>query len=103
MLPKLKITVTHIDGITGTFPVTPWIIDQWEQMAKASFLKTFAAVESAEVGQINLLAFIAERQAGGTIAAWREAYVKSLDNTPIVELADDPKEAEESSDASSSI
>lgn len=92
MLPKLKITVQHIDGITGTYPVTPWIIDQWEQMAQASFLKTFANVESAEVGQINLLGFLAERQAGNTVAAWREPYTKSLDSTPFVELADDPKD-----------
>lgn len=101
MIPKLQISVTHIDGIAGTFPVTPWIIDQWENMAKASFMKTFASVESADVGHINLLAFLAERQAGGEVSAWREAYVKTLDNIPTVEVVPDPKEAEESSDDSS--
>jgi hypothetical protein len=101
MIPNTKITVTHIDGTTGTYPVTPWIIDQWENMAKTSFMRTFASVESADVGHINLLAFLAERQAGGDVAAWREAYVKTLDTIPTVEVVPDPKEAEESSDASS--
>ena len=100
MIPKLQISVQHIDGIAGTFPVTPWIIDQWENMAKASFLKTFASAETADVGHSNLLAFLAERQAGGEVPAWREAYVKSLDNIPVVEVVPDPK-AEDSSDASS--
>lgn len=97
MIPKLQISVQHIDGIAGTFPVSPWVIDQWEQMAKASFLKTFAAADSADVGHINLLAFLAERQAGGEVPAWREAYIKSLDNTPTVEVVQDPKEAAETS------
>ena len=101
MIPKLQISVTHIDGIAGTFPVTPWIIDQWENMAKASFMKTFASVESADVGHINLLAFLAERQAGGDVATWREAYVKTLDTIPTVEVVPDPKEAEASSEDSS--
>lgn len=101
MIPKIQISVQHIDGIAGTFPVTPWIIDQWEQMSKASFMKTFASVESADVGHINLLAFLAERQAGGEVAAWREAYTKSLDNIPAVELVTDPKAAAESSEGSS--
>lgn len=101
MIPKLQISVTHIDGIAGTFPVTPWIIDQWENMAKASFMKTFSSAESADVGHLNLLAFLAERQAGGEVGAWREAYIKSLDNIPTVEVVDDPKAAAESSDASS--
>jgi hypothetical protein len=101
MIPKLQISVTHIDGIAGTYPVTPWIIDQWENMAKTSFMKTFASIENAEVGHLNLLAFLAERQAGGDLAAWREAYVKTLDTIPSVEVIPDPKEAEESSDASS--
>lgn len=101
MIPKLQISVQHIDGIAGTFPVTPWIIDQWEQMAKTSFMRTFASVESADVGHINLLAFLAERQAGGEVPSWREAFVKSLDTIPTVEVVPDPKEAEESSDASS--
>jgi hypothetical protein len=101
MIPKLQITVTHIDGIAGTYPVTPWIIDQWENMAKTSFMKTFSGIENAEVGHLNLLAFLAERQAGGEVAAWREAYVKTLDTIPSVEVIPDPKEAEESSDASS--
>ncbi len=100
MIPKLQITVQHIDGISGTYPVTPWIIDQWEQMAKASFMRTFGGIENAEVGHLNLLAFLAERQAGVTVASWREAYVKTLDNIPSVEVLDDPK-APESSDASS--
>lgn len=107
MIPKLQVSVQHIDGISGTFPVTPWIIDQWEQMAKASFLKTFAAADTADVGHINLLAFLAERQAGGTVASWREAYVKSLEAIPTVEVVQDPKEdpaePEESSAASSSM
>ena len=101
MIPKLQISVQHIDGIAGTFPVTPWIIDQWEQMAKTSFMRTFTSVESADVGHINLLAFLAERQAGGEVPSWREAFVKSLDTIPTVEVVPDPKEAEESSDASS--
>jgi hypothetical protein len=101
MIPKLQISVQHIDGIAGTYPVTPWIIDQWENMAKTSFMKTFAGIENAEVGHLNLLAFLAERQAGGDVAAWREAYVKTLDTIPSVEVIPDPKEAEESSDASS--
>ena len=101
MIPKLQISVQHIDGIAGTYPVTPWIIDQWENMAKTSFMKTFASIENAEVGHLNLLAFLAERQAGGDLAAWREAYVKTLDTIPSVEVIPDPKEAEESSDASS--
>jgi hypothetical protein len=53
------------------------------------------------VGHINLLAFLAERQAGGDVASWREAYIKTLENIPTVEVVPDPKEAEESSDASS--
>lgn len=101
MIPKLQISVTHIDGIAGTFPVSPWVIDQWEQMAKTSFMKTFASPESADVGHINLLAFLAERQAGGPVEAWREAYIRSLENIPTIEVVTDPKEAEESSDASS--
>lgn len=101
MIPKLQITVQHIDGITGTYPVSPWVIDQWEQMAKTSFMKTFSGIDSAEVGHLNLLAFLAERQAGGSVPAWREAYVKSLETIPTVEVVEDPKEAEESSDASS--
>jgi hypothetical protein len=101
MIPKLQISVQHIDGIAGTFPVTPWIIDQWEQMAKSSFMRTFASVESADVSHINLLAFLAERQAGGEVAAWREAFVKSLETIPTVEVVADPKEAEESSEGSS--
>lgn len=100
MIPKLQISVPHIDGVSGTFPVTPWVIDQWEQMAKASFMRTFATAESADVGHIYLLAFLAERQAGGPVAAWREGYIRSLENVPTVEVVDDPK-AEESSDASS--
>lgn len=107
MIPKLQISVQHIDGIAGTYPVTPWIIDQWEQMAKASFLKTFAQATDADVAHINLLAFLAERQAGGTVPAWREAFVKSLETTPTVEVVQDPKadpeEPGESSAASSFI
>lgn len=101
MIPKLQISVQHIDGIAGTFPVTPWVIDQWEQMAKTSFMKTFSSPESADVGHINLLAFLAERQAGGTVPAWREAYIRSLENIPTIEVVTDPKDPPaESSDAS---
>lgn len=100
MIPKLQISVPHIDGVSGTFPVTPWVIDQFEQMAKASFLRTFATPESADVGHIYLLAFLAERQAGGPVEAWREAFIRSLENVPTVEVVEDPK-ASESSDASS--
>lgn len=101
MIPKLQITVQHIDGISGTYPVTPWIIDQWEQMAKTSFMRTFAGIENAEVGHLNLLAFLAERQAGVPVESWREAFVKTLDTIPSVEVIEDPKEAAGSSDASS--
>ncbi len=101
MIPKLQISVAHTDGIIGIFPVTPWIIDQWEQMAKASFMKTFSSAESADVGHLNLLAFIAERQAGGSVASWREEYIKTLDNIPTVEVVADPKAAAESSEGSS--
>ena len=105
MIPKLQISVPHIDGVSGTYPVTPWVIDQWEQMAKASFMKTFATAESADVGHIYLLAFLAERQAGGTVASWREGFIKSLENVPTVEvIQDDPKEetpAESFGDSSS--
>ncbi len=103
MIPKLQITVQHIGGIAGTFPVTPWVIDQWEQMAKTSFMKTFRDAESADVGHINLLAFLAERQAGGPVESWRENYIRSLENIPTIEVITDPKDAEEeSSDDSSS-
>jgi hypothetical protein len=103
MIPKLQITVQHIDGIAGTYPVTPWIIDQFEQMSKTSFMRTFSGIENADVGHLFLLAFLAERQAGGTVAAWREAYVKTLDTIPSVEVIEDPKDpdAAESSEDSS--
>ena len=104
MIPKLQISVPHIDGVSGTFPVTPWVIDQFEQMSKMSFLKTFATPESADVGHIYLLAFLAERQAGGAVASWREGFIKSLENVPTIEvIQEDPKEEPlESSDDSSS-
>lgn len=102
MIPKLQISVQHIDGVSGTFPVTPWVIDQWEQMAKTSFMRTFSGIENAEVGHLNMLAFLAERQAGGPVASWREAYVKTLETIPTVEVMDDPKAEPlaESSDSS---
>lgn len=97
MIPNTKITVTHTDGTTGTYPVTPWIIDQWEKMSVSSWFKMIHNLTEMEAGNMNLLAFLAERQAGVPVAAWREAYTQSLASIPLMELADDPKEAPESS------
>lgn len=92
MIPNTKITVTHTDGTTGTYPVTPWIIDQWEKMSTSSWFKTINNLAEMDAGNMNLLAFLAERQAGLPVAAWREAFIQSLANLPMIELADDPKE-----------
>jgi hypothetical protein len=101
MIPNTKIAVTHTDGTTGTFPVTPWIIDQWEKMSGSSWFKTIQNISEMDAGNMNLLAFLAERQAGLPVAAWREAFIQSLASIPMIELADDPKETPESSTASS--
>lgn len=93
MYPQFEITVTHIDGIAGTFPVTPWVIDQYEQMAQKSFLKTFSSMENLDAGSHYLLAFLAERNAGGEVSAWREAYIKTLATLPVLKYLDEnPKE-----------
>jgi hypothetical protein len=101
MIPNTKITVTHTDGTTGTYPVTPWIIDQWEKMSGSSWFKMIHTITDMEAGNMNLLAFLAERQAGLPVAAWREAFIQSLASLPMIELADDPKETPESSTATS--
>lgn len=101
MIPNTKITVTHTDGTTGTYPVTPWIIDQFEKMAGTSYMKTLHHLTEGDIGHINLVAFLAEREAGVPVAGWREAFTKSLASTPMIELAADPKETPESSTATS--
>lgn len=90
MIPKLKISVKHSNGTAGTFPVTPWVIDQFETMSKTGFIGAFTDPDKIQNGHLNLLAFLAERNAGEPVEAWRESYVKSLDEMPVIEVENPP-------------
>ena len=95
MIPKIKISVRHSNGTCGTYSVTPWVIDQFETMSKVGFIGAFMNAENIQNGHLNLLAFLAERNAGEPVEAWREAYIKSLDEMPAIEI-ENPQNAETS-------
>lgn len=101
MIPKIKISVQHSNGTAGTYPVTPWVIDQFETMSKVGFIGAFSDPNGIQNGHLNLLAFLAERNAGEPVEAWRESYIKSLEEMPVIEV-ENPPNAETSDNSSPS-
>lgn len=97
MVPNTEVTVAHTDGTTATYPMTPWIIDQWEQMAQISYFHTIHNFAEMDAGNLYLMAFLAERGAGLPVAAWRADYIQTLASIPLFGMVDAPKETPASS------
>lgn len=83
MIPKLEVTVTRTNGEPKTYPVTPYVIYEWEQMTKLPFLGTFADLASMEAGNLYLVGFLSEREAGvAPLPAWPRDYIRDLAELP---------------------
>jgi len=94
MLPVFSVRVAHIDGTEGLYEVTPFVIDEWEEMFKLPFMRTFSELESVHNRYLNYLAFLAEREAGVAVAAWKRDYTVSLRSIPALELLNPPVPAD---------
>ena len=93
MLPVFSVRVAHTDGTEGAYEVTPFVIDEFEEMFKVPFMRTFSDMETVHNRYLNYLAFLAEREAGVAVAAWKRDYTISLRSIPALELLNPPSPA----------